>query len=676
MVSKSTIDTFRASETSVAYDENGKQLCILKGDKDVYYLTSKELPQDAKDAMIVTEDKKFYSHNGIDVKANFRAALALMRHKEITQGASTITQQLARDIFLTQKVNIERKIKEIFVAMELEKKYNKDQILEFYLNNIYFANGYYGIEAAAKGYFSTSSKNLSLGQICFLCAIPNNPSLYDPEVRIENTIKRKNRILDQMLADKVITQTEYSGAYNETIKLKLKKETRKNYIQTFITRCATRSIMSKNGFVFTNTFQTADARKEYQERYDESYATAQKELFNSGYRIYTSIDRKKQESLQKSVDDNLTRFKDKTKDGVYKMQGAAVCIDNSTGRVVSIVGGRTQKNQGYTLNRAFQSYRQPGSSIKPLIVYTPSLERNYSPNSIVQDKKFKDGPKNSGGGYSGNITLRTAVEKSKNTVAWQLFDELSPQIGLSYLQNMNFGRIVDTDNVLAASLGGLTYGCSPLEMASGYATIENEGKYREPTCIIKILDASGKEIVSDKVTEKQVYKANAANTMTDILTGVIKRGTGAGLGISNGMPCAGKTGTTNDKKDGWFCGFTPYFTTAVWIGYDQPQTVYDLYGNTYPGRTWHEFMNIIHESMPIIQFPGYVDENADKVVKPSATPAPTKPGRTQAPAVTDVPVQSATPPAATPTPDNTKNDTSNEDGDNKPKQSQPPATQQ
>ena len=245
MVSKSTIDTFRASETSVAYDENGKQLCILKGDKDVYYLTSKELPQDAKDAMIVTEDKKFYSHNGIDVKANFRAALALMRHKEITQGASTITQQLARDIFLTQKVNIERKIKEIFVAMELEKKYNKDQILEFYLNNIYFANGYYGIEAAAKGYFSTSSKNLSLGQICFLCAIPNNPSLYDPEVRIENTIKRKNRILDQMLADKVITQTEYSGAYNETIKLKLKKETRKNYIQTFITRCATRSTLSR-----------------------------------------------------------------------------------------------------------------------------------------------------------------------------------------------------------------------------------------------------------------------------------------------------------------------------------------------------------------------------------------------------------------------------------------------
>jgi membrane peptidoglycan carboxypeptidase len=478
-----------------------------------------------------------------------------------------------------------------------------------------------------------------------------------------------------MLADKVITQAEYSEAYNETIKLKLKKEAKKNYIQTFITRCATRSIMAKNGFVFMNTFNTEDAKKEYQDRYDESYATAQKELFNSGYRIYTSIDTTKQEALQKSIDDNLTRFTDKTKDGVYKMQGAAVCIDNKTGRVVAVVGGRTQKTQGYTLNRAYQSYRQPGSSIKPLIVYTPSLERNYSPNSYVVDKKFKDGPKNSGGGYSGNITLRYAVEKSKNTVAWQLFDELTPEVGLSYLHNMNFGRIVESDNVLAASLGGLTYGCSPLEMASGYATIENEGKYREPTCIIKILNASGKEIVSDKVVEKQIYKANAANTMTDILTGVLKRGTGVGLGISNGMPCAGKTGTTNDKKDGWFCGFTPYYTTAVWIGYDQPQTVYDLYGNTYPGRTWKEFMNLIHQNLPIIQFPDYIDENADKVVKPSPTPGKAKPLQPEGPAVTTPPNQSPTPVAPTPTPDNTNNDTSN-DNNGGGQQTQPSAPAQ
>lgn len=604
LVQASSSETFRSSETTVAYNKKGKQIAVIKGDKDAYYVTLDKIPDYAKNALIVTEDKKFYEHNGIDFKGIVRAAWALIKNNgEKTQGASTITQQLARGVFLNTDKTYERKIKEIFIAQELEKKYDKNQILEYYLNTIYFANGYYGIEAAAKGYFSKGCEELTLGQICFLCAIPNNPTLYDPEKKFDNTVKRKNRILDQMLADGVINQVEYDEAYNEEIKLKIQEVKMRDYIQSFISYSATKALMEKNGFEFQYSFDSNSDRETYEEEYTEAYDTAQQMLKNNGYRIYTSIDLTKQKKLQTAINENLSSFKEKGTNGMYEMQGSAVCIDNKTGRVVAIVGGRSQKTQGYSLNRAFQSYRQPGSTIKPIIVYTPSLERGSTASTTVNDHRFTDGPQNSGGTYYGYVSLRFAVEHSLNTVAWQLFQKLTPEVGLDYLKQMNFNRIVKSDYNLSASLGGLTHGVSALEMASAYATIENDGKYREPTCIVKILDADGNVVVDDSVKEKYIYNADAAHSMVDILKGVISRGTGRGLGIDNGMPCAGKTGTTNDKKDGWFCGFTPYYTTAVWIGYDTPKTVSDLYGSTYPGRTWHDFMNSIHEKLEIKDFP-------------------------------------------------------------------------
>lgn len=603
LVKNSTEETFRDSETTIAYNNKGKQICVLKGDKDSYYMPLEEIPKYVQDAFVVTEDKRFYEHNGIDAGGIVRAVWVQIRNKgKISQGASTITQQLARGVFLNTDRTYERKMKEIFIAMELEKKYTKAKILEFYLNSIYFSNGYYGIEAAAKGYFSESCANLSLSQLTFLCAIPNNPSLYDPEVHMENTLKRRDRILEQMLADKVITQAEYDIATQEKIKLNITEPVKRNYIQTFVTYSATRKIMQLNGFEFNSSFSSEQEKEDYLEEYEEAYATAQKQLLNNGYRIYTSIDLKKQKALQKAVNENLANFRDKSTNGIYKMQGAAVCIDNKTGRVVAVVGGRSQKTAGYTLNRAYQSFRQPGSSIKPVIVYTPSLERDYTPTSSVNDHKFSGGPSNSDGSYAGYISLRYAVEKSKNTIAWQLFDELTPEVGLQYLLDMNFAKIVKSDYYNAASLGGLTYGCSPLEMASAYATIQNDGKYREPTCIVKILDSDGNVILDDHVDEKYIYDKTAANQMTDIMKGVLTNGTGRGLGLDNGMVSAGKTGTTNDKKDGWFCGFTPYYTTAVWVGCDNPVAISDLQGASYPGRTWHQFMNAIHEKLEPISF--------------------------------------------------------------------------
>lgn len=598
LVQASTTETFRTSETSIAYNSKGKQIAVLKGDKDAYYLDIQSIPDYAKTAMIVTEDKKFYSHNGIDFKGIVRAFWALIKNNgEKTQGASTITQQLARGVFLNTDKTYERKIREIFIAMELEEKYNKDQILEFYLNTINFANGYYGLEAASKGYFSKSCQELSLGQIAFLCAIPNNPTLYDPEKNFDNTVKRKNRILDQMLSDGKINQVEYDEAYNEEIKLKIQQVKKRDYIQTFITYSATRALMKVNGFQFKNEFDTKEEEEIYDSEYNDEYATAQKMLLNNGYRIYTSIDLKKQKELQSAVNSNLSSFKEKGTNGMYEMQGSAVCIDNKTGRVVAVVGGRSQKTEGFSLNRAYQSFRQPGSSIKPLVVYTPTLERGSTASTTVHDYKFKDGPSNSSGRYYGYVSLRFAVEQSLNTVAWQLFQKLTPEVGLKYLLEMNFNRIVASDYYLPSSLGGLTYGVSALEMASAYAALENNGKYREPTCIVKILDSEGNIIVDDEVKEKKIYKTDAANSMVDIMKGVMVRGTAHGHSLSNGMVSAGKTGTTNDKKDGWFCGFTPYYTTAVWVGYDSPKTVNDLYGSTYPLRIWEAYMNAVHAKL-------------------------------------------------------------------------------
>jgi membrane peptidoglycan carboxypeptidase len=590
----STEDTFKASQTSIVYDMEGNVISTLKSEKDVFYLSYEDIPELAVDAMIVSEDRKFFQHKGVDYLANIRAAIALIKHKgKITQGASTITQQLARGVFLTQEVTYERKIEEIFAAQELEKLYSKTDIMEFYLNGIYFANGHYGIQAAAQGYFGEGVSSLSMSQIVFLCAIPNNPNLYNPVTNIKNTLERRDRILKQLLTEGMISQEEYQEAVKEKITLHMEKTKKKNYVETYSYYCAVRALMKEAGFTFRYQFENEEEREAYNQEYEELYNRYQKQLYTHGYRIYTSIDLKKQKLLQNSVDEALAEFHKVNKEGVYQLQGAAVCIDNDTGRVIAIVGGRGQKFSGYTLNRAYQSYRQPGSAIKPLIVYTPAFERGYTPESTVVDEWIKDGPKNSDGAYLGKMKLIRAIELSRNTVAWGMFEELTPAVGLSYLLHMNFSKIKDKDYVPAASLGGLTIGASPVEMAAAYAALENDGFYRIPTCIVKIMDSEGNEIVGDTMDTTQVYQSKASDMMTEALIGVMNNGTARGLGLTY-TESAGKTGTTNDKKDGWFVGYTPYYTTSVWVGYDLPKATEDLKGATYPGRIWHRYMEQIH----------------------------------------------------------------------------------
>lgn len=614
LVEESNKNTFRASEASTIYASNKKPIARLKGDRDSAYVDFEDIPQSAIDCMVVTEDREFYEHKGVNFLSTAKAAALYIRTKlsgsdDITRGGSTITQQLAKNVFLTNAQTEERKMREIFIAMELEQKYEKDEIMEFYLNAICFANNHFGIQAASKAYFSKDVKELSLAEVAFLCAIPNRPTTYDPLQHFDNTNQRKVRILDQLLEAGKISAAEYSDAKYEKIILDPAEPLKtQDYMTTYTISCATKALMRHRGFEFQNQFKSSKEEKKYDEEYKKMYDECHSLLYTGGYQIYTTLSTSKQNRLQKAVNTALAGFKKKTKEGTYKLQGAATCVDNKTGFVVAIVGGRKQKNTiGYTLNRGFQSYRQPGSSFKPLVVYTPQLERNYTPSTIVDDTPFKDGPRNSDGTYAGKIPLRTAVEKSKNVVAWKLFEELTPKVGLSYVLKMNFSQIVDSDYFPASSLGGLTNGVSTVEMASAYATIENDGVYREPTCVRKITDSDGNTLInnSSEQEQKQIYEETAARTMTDILTGVLTRGTARGRGLSNNMACAGKTGTTTDKKDGWFCGYTPYYTTSVWVGYDAPQTLDDLYGNTYPLTIWRDYMEGIHENLEPAEFADY-----------------------------------------------------------------------
>lgn len=618
-VKESDASVFQLSQTSVVYASDGTIISRLKGTHDTSYVEYEDIPLEVCSAIVSIEDKRFYRHKGVDYIALLRAAKAMIETGELSQGGSTITMQLARNTFLNQNKNWRRKVEEIFIACELEKTYKKEDILEFYINNIYFGNGYYGIQSASRGYFNKRVDRLNLSEIAFLCAIPNNPTLYDPLTNMNNTLGRRDRILKNMLDDGKISELDYARAIIEEIELNRPAAIEKNdYVETYAYYCATRALMKMEGFEFRYTFSSEYEKKQYDESYEKLYNECQGRLHSKGYRIYTSMNLELQKKLQETIDIALEEYTDVNDEGVYKLQASSACINNDTGYVEAIVGGRSQDFSFYTLNRAYQSFRQPGSAIKPLIVYTPVLERNYTADSIVLDEPIEDGPKNADGKYLGEITLREAVEQSVNVIAWKLFEELTPQKGLSYLKKMNFSHINENDYRPTTALGGMTEGVSALEMAAAYATLENDGVYREPTCIKKITDASGNLVYESEQNGTQVYQHNAARAMTDILVGVMQKGTAKKLDLGR-VPSAGKTGTTNDQKDGWFVGYTRYYTTSVWVGYDLPKKLKGLKGNTYPGEIWQEFMLKAHSGLAVLDFRQQVELSEEYQV-PTFTP--------------------------------------------------------
>ena len=336
-VSESSKETFVPTQTGEIYDAAGDLISETLPEKDSNYLTSGQIPDLFKNAMVSIEDKNFYKHGGVDYKAIVRAAKEFVVHRQITQGGSTITMQLARGIFLNNGRSWERKVEEIFIAWDLEKKYSKDQILEFYLNNVYFMNGYYGIASACEGYFNKTPDQLDLSQVAFLCAVPNSPTYYDPLTHADRTIERRNLILKNMLEDGLVTQEEYDQAVQEEIVLDLsaESETSRNentYVISYTYKCATEVLMQIEDpdFSFRYDFASDEERAAYDKLYNELYDACLAKLYKGGYKIYTTFDLEKQQMLQDCVDEELADFEDTADDGKYKMQGAAVCIDNST----------------------------------------------------------------------------------------------------------------------------------------------------------------------------------------------------------------------------------------------------------------------------------------------------------------------------------------------------------
>ena len=602
IVNNSTVDSFRPLESTYIYDVSGNTLAKLRGDQDAIYLVYNDIPTDAVNAFIAVEDRTFWDNPGIDTKGMIRVAKNLVQSSgDEVHGASTITQQLVRNIFLTKEVSLERKIKEILIALKLTKKYSKKDIMEFYVNNIYYANNFYGLESASHGYFSKNASDLTLSQLAYVCSIPNSPEYYNPYKHPERAIERRDKILHDMLEENFITKQEYDTAINEEIVIKKQEYKFNDYLTTYAVDCATKWLMERNGFNFRYDFVSSSDYRKYKNDYDESYEANRHELVTSGYKIYTSLDADVQSNLQQILNEKLA-FDDEVNmtTGEYALQGAITVVDNNTRKVIAVVGGRdasesNDKDVIYTFNRAYQSARQPGSTIKPLVVYTPALMNGYNTETTVynidvdeaKDKNSEEVQKMRGEALS----LRRALERSLNGVAWQIFDKLKASYCLTFLQEMEFASICPDDFNNASALGGLTNGVSTVEMAEAYSTLENHGEYQRATCITKIIDRTGNQLYSD-VDSKQVYTAKAADTMVDMMTGVLKSGTAAQLNWykSTDMVAACKTGTTNGSKDGWLCGFTPYYTVAVWVGYDQPRTLNNLWGATYPGQIWKASM--------------------------------------------------------------------------------------
>lgn len=604
LVDSSTPDTFRLAQTSYIYSDDGTQLAALAESEDATYLSYEDIPADVVNAFVSVEDRTFWNNSGVDYKGILRVCVNYVKTKgQVAEGASTITQQLARGTFLSNEKTISRKIKEIFIARQLTKKYTKEQIMEFYCNSCCFANGIYGVEDASQKYFGRSVSDLSLSETAYICAIPNRPEYYNPLKNSENAISRRNKILQDMYECDYITKDAGDAALAENItvaEVSDEEDTFYNYEATYAINCAIRYLMKQDGFEFKSHFEDDADYDTYNAYYDEMYKQAKHKLYTGGYKVTTTMNLKAQKNLQKIFDKELafnTEVDEST--GIYKFQGAMTVIDNETGKVVAMIGGRSQDElqQTYSLNRGFQSFKQPGSSIKPLVIYTPALEEGYDANSTLTEidvtaaKKSTSEKISKMGGQK--MSLRYAVEDSKNGCAYSLYNIITPKVGLSYIENMNFSKIVQQDYTLSSGLGGLHHGTNTVEMANAYSTLENHGEYRQADCISSILDASGNEIYEEPES-KTVYTRTAADQMTDILEGVLNSSAGTAKGLkwssASDVAAAAKTGTTNDNKVAWFCGYTPYYTISVWVGYDYPKYVKGLWGNTYPAYIWKEAM--------------------------------------------------------------------------------------
>ena len=593
-------DLFKPLHRTTIYDKDGKVISRI-GANNYEYVEIKDVSKYVYDGYIAAEDRKFKTHNGIDYKAIARAGVALVKNKgTITQGGSTITQQVIKNNMLSQERTYTRKIAELIIAPELEERASKDEIMEFYVNTNFYGNNCNGIQSASRYYFGKNAKDLSLSEAATLVGITNNPSAFNPVKNPKASLEKRDRVLKQMLQLEFISESQYREATKEKVELTLEKQNRtpENYMVSYALYSLALELMEQDGFEYKYLFKNKAEYDSYKASYSEMYGSAMDRIRKGGYSIYTAFDLELQEELQKSIDDGLKGNNSKQENGKFEMQGSAVCIDNETGYVVAIVGGRGTEDE---YNRAFLSSRQPGSTAKPVVVYAPAFETGeYYPSLKIRDEHIEGGPSNYSQSFVGTISLREALGRSTNTIAYKVYADIGVPESLKYLEKLKISSLshLDSDNY-SLGLGGFTYGVKPVEWARAYSTLANSGKYVDKSCIKKVVHEKSGEIYNGKNEETyEVFTDDIAYIVTDCLKGVINEWYGSGRGLKiYGVTAAGKTGTTNDKKDGWFTGYTKKYTTVVWVGNDQPKRVAGLVGSSYPGWIWKTFMTKAHSGI-------------------------------------------------------------------------------
>lgn len=594
---KANKDKTTINETSKVYDRNGQLMGELSIQK-LEPVKEDDIPELVKQAFVATEDKRFYDHQGVDIWSIGRAAVKDVMARSMVEGGSTLTQQLAKNMFLSRDKTFFRKATEVSIAMALERKYTKDEILTMYLNRIFFGHQRYGIKAASEFYFGvTDLKRLKLWQIATLAAMPKGPSAYNPVSNPNDSKARRGVVLQLMYEQGYITKAEMDEAKEINYNYKRPEKDRKY-----------------QGFI------------DYVLREAERVTGKTEDDLNiGGYKIYTTMDAQAQTAMETAfTDDSLFEA---SKDD-QQVQGSMVIMNHENGSLVALLGGRDYQTKGYS--RVTQSRRQPGSAFKPIVSYAPALESgNYSANSSLSNAKQCFGNYCPGNlhGYSSTISMTEAITKSENIPAVWLLDKIGVNTGINFAKSVGI-QLTDEDKNLAIALGGLSKGTNTLEMAQAYSAFANLGEYRQAYSIKEIKDSAGKTTYKhDNSDTTRVMSEQNAYQLTQMLQNVVNDGTGRSARLDR--PVAGKTGTVQSgisgnsaNRDVWFVGYTPEWTAAVWMGYDNPDANHMLKNSSKLSAAFFaKVMGDALKGVPVKQFKAPAGGQAPPPVEEPEKPA-------------------------------------------------------
>lgn len=674
----STIDVSPTGYASKIYNDDGEEIQMLStSGSNRISVDIENVPLQLQHAFVAIEDERFYEHNGIDIKGIARAAYITLSNGDLSQGASTLTQQLLKNNVFnayneTTIEKIKRKVQEQYLAVKLETYMDKQEILEDYLNTINLGNGYYGVQAAANGYFGKDVSELTLSECAVIASITQNPTKLNPVKNPDYNQERQQKVLRNMLAQGYISQEEYDEAIEDDVYARVESldiatststtysyyvdalideliedlKTQKGYTETQATNLIYKGGLQVYSTQDSSMQKTADSiinNPSYYPRSTEfsiSYSLSVKDSDGkvSYYTHYGLLNWYKNElgytdfSLTQTDEDTAKEYVEQYKEHIVgdddtvlsesltftiQPQVSFSLMDQHTGYVKVLVGGRGDKTGNRTLNRATGTTRQPGSAIKPLAAYGPALDTGaITLATAIDDAPYYYSGSNSQlvtnftkGEYRGLMSVREAIMLSQNVPAVKVLTQITPQVGFNYLEELGFSTLVSAKNAVNGShdvvqslaLGGMTYGVKNIDMTAAYATIANQGTYIKPVYYTKVYDHNGNLLIDNTEPETQeVFKPTTAWLLTSALESVVNSGTARAARLSN-QPVAGKTGTTQNETDKWFCAFTPYYTASIWIGYDDNSKV--LPTSIDHRVIWRDIMSEISADQPTGSFP-------------------------------------------------------------------------